>query len=140
MLQRRKKSAPARLAEQSRKVRSFHNSILNNTSQRENPMTELNKLVTADAVKAALRSEEVRGKLKETIRKTFEAQIDADVEAILDELIGPAEVQPGAPAGEDAQADDSSAENGAAQPETASGAEAQPEGTPEPEPEPATLL
>ncbi|ENE7638859.1 hypothetical protein ABNY77_004838, partial [Escherichia coli] len=48
------------------------------------------------------------------------------------------EVQPGAPAGEDAQADDSSAENGAAQPETASGAEAQPEGTPEPEP--ATLL
>ncbi|WP_172948567.1 DUF826 domain-containing protein, partial [Escherichia coli] len=63
-------------------------------------MTELNKLVTADAVKAALRSEEVRGKLKETIRKTFEAQIDADVEAILDELIGPAEVQPGAPTGE----------------------------------------
>ncbi|EES3189070.1 DUF826 domain-containing protein [Escherichia coli] len=101
-------------------------------------MTELNKLVTADAVKAALRSEEVRGKLKETIRKTFEAQIDADVEAILDELIGPAEVQPGAPTGEDAQADDTSAENGAAQPEPASGAEAQPEGTPEPEP--ATLL
>ncbi|EOD0213833.1 DUF826 domain-containing protein [Escherichia coli] len=109
-----------------------------NTSQRENPMTELNKLVTADAVKAALRSEEVRGKLKETIRKTFEAQIDADVEAILDELIGPAEVQPGAPTGEGAQADDPSAENGAAQPETASGAETQPEGTPEPEP--ATLL
>lgn len=54
-------------------------------------MTEMNKLVTADAVKAALRSEEVRGKLKETIRKTFEAQIDADVEAILDELTGPAE-------------------------------------------------
>ena len=111
-------------------------------------MTELNKLVTADAVKAALRSEEVRGKLKETIRKTFEAQIDADVEAILDELIGPAEVLPGAPTGEDAQADDTSAENGAAQPEPASGAEAQPEpasgaetqpeGTPEPEP--ATLL
>ncbi len=74
-------------------------SLLYNTSQRENPMTELNKLVTADAVKAALRSEEVRGKLKETIRKTFEAQIDADVEAILDELIGPAEVQPGAPTG-----------------------------------------
>ncbi|HFP4061153.1 TPA: DUF826 domain-containing protein [Escherichia coli] len=91
-------------------------------------MTELNKLVTADAVKAALRSEEVRGKLKETIRKTFEAQIDADVEAILDELIGPAEAQP----------DDTSAENGAAQPEPASGAETQPEGTPEPEP--ATLL
>ncbi|HBA9700867.1 MAG: DUF826 domain-containing protein [Veillonella sp.] len=111
-------------------------------------MTELNKLVTADAVKAALRSEEVRGKLKETIRKTFEAQIDADVEAILDELIGPAEVQPGEPTGEDAQADAPSAENGAAQPEPASGAEAQPEpasgaetqpeGTPEPEP--ATLL
>ncbi|HBA7074471.1 TPA: DUF826 domain-containing protein, partial [Escherichia coli] len=60
-----------------RKTRPFHN----NVSQRENPMTELNKLVTADAVKAALRSEEVRGKLKETIRKTFEAQIDADVEA-----------------------------------------------------------
>ncbi|EEY7534965.1 DUF826 domain-containing protein [Escherichia coli] len=101
-------------------------------------MTELNKLVTADAVKAALRSEEVRGKLKETIRKTFEAQIDADVEAILDELIGPAEVQPGEPTGEDAQADDSSAENGAAQPEPASGAETQPESTPTPEP--ATLL
>ncbi|EKP3527884.1 DUF826 domain-containing protein [Escherichia coli] len=111
-------------------------------------MTELNKLVTADAVKAALRSEEVRGKLKETIRKTFEAQIDADVEAVLDELIGPAEAQPGAPAGEDAQADDPSAENDAAQPEPESGTEAQPDaasgtGTqPEdtPEPEPATLL
>ncbi|EHM4465364.1 DUF826 domain-containing protein [Escherichia coli] len=138
MPQQQKKSVPVRLAEQSRKVRSFHNSILSNTSQRENPMTELNKLVTADAVKAALRSEEVRGKLKETIRKTFEAQIDADVEAILDELIGPAEVQPGAPTGENAQADDPSAENGAAQPEPASGAETQPEGTPEPEP--ATLL
>ncbi|HFP4070732.1 TPA: DUF826 domain-containing protein, partial [Escherichia coli] len=70
--------------------------------------------------------------------KTFEAQIDADVEAILDELIGPAEVQPGAPTGEGALADDTSAENGAAQPETASGVETQPEGTPEPEP--ATLL
>ncbi|CAD5637689.1 Protein of uncharacterised function (DUF826) [Escherichia coli] len=81
-------------------------------------MTELNKLVTADAVKAALRSEEVRGKLKETIRKTFEAQIDADVEAILDELIGPAEAQSGAPSGEGVQADDTSAENGAVQPET----------------------
>ncbi|EHL4622480.1 DUF826 domain-containing protein [Escherichia coli] len=138
MPQQQKKSVPVRLAEQSRKGRSFRNRLLYNTSQRENPMTELNKLVTADAVKAALRSEEVRGKLKETIRKTFEAQIDADVEAILDELIGPAEVQPGAPTGEDAQADDPSAENGAAQPETASGGEAQPEGTPEPEP--ATLL
>ncbi|EJB8050439.1 DUF826 domain-containing protein [Escherichia coli] len=138
MPQQQKKSVPVRLAEQSLKIRSFRNSLLYNTSQRENPMTELNKLVTADAVKAALRSEEVRGKLKETIRKTFEAQIDADVEAILDELIGPAEVLPGAPTGEDAQADDPSAENGAAQPETASGGEAQPEGTPEPEP--ATLL
>ncbi|EET0018816.1 DUF826 domain-containing protein [Escherichia coli] len=138
MPQQQKKSVPVRLAEQSLKIRSFRNSLLYNTSQRENPMTELNKLVTADAVKAALRSEEVRGKLKETIRKTFEAQIDADVEAILDELIGPAEVLPGAPTGEDAQADDPSAENGAAQPETTSGGEAQPEGTPEPEP--ATLL
>ncbi|EIQ2268050.1 DUF826 domain-containing protein, partial [Escherichia coli] len=92
MPQQQKKSVPVRLAEQSLKIRSFRNSLLYNTSQRENPMTELNKLVTADAVKAALRSEEVRGKLKETIRKTFEAQIDADVEAILDELIGPAEV------------------------------------------------
>ncbi|HBA7796655.1 TPA: DUF826 domain-containing protein, partial [Escherichia coli] len=134
MPQQQKKSVPVRLAEQSLKIRSFRNSLLYNTSQRENPMTELNKLVTADAVKAALRSEEVRGKLKETIRKTFEAQIDEDVEAILDELIGPAEVLPGAPTGEDAQADDPSAENGAAQPETASGGEAQPEGTPEPEP------
>ncbi|MBS9334379.1 DUF826 domain-containing protein [Escherichia coli] len=124
MMQRLRSSAEQHRLPHFRTNQPFHS----NTSQRENPMTELNKLVTADAVKAALRSEEVRGKLKETIRKTFEAQIDADVEAILDELIGPAEVQPGAPTGEDAQADDPSAENGAAQPE----------GTPEPEP--ATLL
>lgn len=83
-------------------------------------MTELNKLVTADAVKAALRSEEVREKLKETIRKTFEAQIDADVEAILDELIGHPEAPPGA------QADDVSAENGDVQPEPSSGNEVLP--------------
>lgn len=82
-------------------------------------MTELHKLVTADAVKAALRSEEVRGKMKETIRKTFEAQIDADVEGILDELIGP----PEAPSG--AQANDASAENGDVQPEPPSENETQ---------------
>ncbi|EJR3083709.1 DUF826 domain-containing protein, partial [Escherichia coli] len=107
MMQRLRSSAEQHRLPHPRTNQLFHS----NVSQRENPMTELNKLVTADAVKAALRSEEVRGKLKETIRKTFEAQIDADVEAILDELIGPAEVQPGAPTGEDAQADDPSAEN-----------------------------
>ncbi|EFN6914973.1 DUF826 domain-containing protein [Escherichia coli O10] len=38
-------------------------------------MAEINKLVTVDAVKAALRTEEVCGTLKETIRKTFESRI-----------------------------------------------------------------
>ncbi|EJW4599463.1 DUF826 domain-containing protein, partial [Escherichia coli] len=83
MMQRLRSSAEQHRLPHPRTNQLFHS----NVSQRENPMTELNKLVTADAVKAALRSEEVRGKLKETIRKTFEAQIDADVEAILDELI-----------------------------------------------------
>lgn len=71
-------------------------------------MTELNKLVTADAVKAALRSEEVLGKLKETIRKTFEAQIDAEVGAILDELVDVPEVN---------QLEPHSTDNGEPQPE-----------------------
>ncbi|ELV7076744.1 DUF826 domain-containing protein, partial [Escherichia coli] len=92
MMQRLRSSAEQHRLPHHRTNQPFHS----NVSQRENTMTELNKLVTADAVKAALRSEEVRGKLKETIRKTFEAQIDADVEAVLDELIGPAEAPPGA--------------------------------------------
>ncbi len=74
-------------------------------------MTEMKKLVTADAVKSALRTEEVRGTLKESIRKTFEAQIDADVEAILDELTGPAEEASAPQAGDGENTADSPVEN-----------------------------
>jgi len=55
-------------------------------------MTDINKLVTAEAVKDALRSEEVSSVLKQKIRATFEAQIDAEVDAILAELVDVADV------------------------------------------------
>ncbi len=50
-------------------------------------MSEINPLVTAEAVKDALRSEDVRGALKQKVRQTFEAQIEAEVDAILDTLL-----------------------------------------------------
>ncbi len=101
-------------------------------------MTEMKKLVTADAVKSALRTEEVRGMLKESIRKTFEAQIDADVEAILDELIGPAEGASAPQAGDGENTADSPVENSSEQPETQPGGEEQPADVLQPEP--ATML
>ncbi|HFG2842439.1 TPA: DUF826 domain-containing protein [Escherichia coli] len=97
-------------------------------------MSDMNKLVTADAVKAVLRTEEVRANLKESVRKTFEAQLDADVEAILDELIGPAEVASAPQAGDGEQ----SAENSSEQPEAQPGGEEQPVDILHPEP--ATML
>ncbi|EPA8581663.1 DUF826 domain-containing protein, partial [Escherichia coli] len=73
----------------------------NFSRKRENLMSDINKLVTAEAVKDALRSEEVSSVLKQKIRATFEAQIDAEVDAILAELtgapVGPSEVQPEQP-------------------------------------------
>ncbi|EHJ5206589.1 DUF826 domain-containing protein [Escherichia coli] len=101
-------------------------------------MTEMKKLVTADAVKSALRTEEVRGTLKESIRKTFEAQIDADVEAILDELTGPAEEASVPQAGDGENTADSPVENSSEQPETQPGGEEQPADVLQPEP--ATML
>ncbi|MDA6302212.1 DUF826 domain-containing protein [Escherichia coli] len=89
MPQRRKKSAQVRQAEQSQKTRSSRNTLPGNTFQRESPMSEIKSLVTAEAVKAALRSEDVRGALKQKVRQTFEAQLDTEVDTILDELLGP---------------------------------------------------
>ncbi|EHP1983325.1 TPA: DUF826 domain-containing protein [Escherichia coli] len=101
-------------------------------------MTEMKKLVTADAVKSALRTEEVRGTLKAFIRKTFEAQIDADVEAILDELTGPAEGASAPQAGDGENTADSPVENSSEQPEAQPGGEEQPNDVLQPEP--ATML
>ncbi|WP_244433495.1 DUF826 domain-containing protein, partial [Escherichia coli] len=58
MPRRRKKSAPASQPEQNPKSLSFRSNFLNNTFQRENPMSEIKSLVTAEAVKDVLRSEE----------------------------------------------------------------------------------
>ncbi|EHD8303244.1 DUF826 domain-containing protein, partial [Escherichia coli] len=88
MPRRRKKSAPVSQPEPDPKSRSFSCNLLYNTFQRENSMSEINPLVTAEAVKDALRSEDVRGALKQKVRQTFEAQIEAEVDAILDTLLG----------------------------------------------------
>ncbi|EPS0821609.1 DUF826 domain-containing protein [Escherichia coli] len=78
----------------------------NLSRKRENLMSDINKLVTAEAVKDALRSEEVSSVLKQKIRATFEAQIDAEVDAILAELTGaPAEASGGLPEPEQPAAD-----------------------------------
>ncbi|ELU4746192.1 DUF826 domain-containing protein, partial [Escherichia coli] len=58
-------------------------------------MSEIKTLVTAEAVKDVIRSEEVRSVLKQKLRQNLEARLDAEVDAILDELLGaPAEPQP----------------------------------------------
>ncbi|MEO2232195.1 DUF826 domain-containing protein [Escherichia coli] len=85
-------------------------------------MTELNKLVTAGAVKEVIRSEEVRSALKQKLRENLEVRLDAEVDAILDELLGtPTEPQPGA--------GDTNSEKGEPQPEfpVADATESQPE-------------
>ncbi|STF24038.1 Protein of uncharacterised function (DUF826) [Escherichia coli] len=51
-------------------------------------MSEIKSLVTAEAVKDVLRSEEVRSALKQQLRQNLEARLDAEVDAILDELLG----------------------------------------------------
>lgn len=51
-------------------------------------MSEITSLVTAEAVKEVLRSEEVLSALKQKLRHNLEARLDAEVDAILDELLG----------------------------------------------------
>ncbi|ENP3187832.1 DUF826 domain-containing protein, partial [Escherichia coli] len=51
-------------------------------------MSEITSLVTAEAVKDVLRSEEVLSALKQKLRHNLEARLDAEVDAILDELLG----------------------------------------------------
>ncbi|EGY4700292.1 DUF826 domain-containing protein [Escherichia coli] len=64
-------------------------------------MSEITSLVTAEAVKEVLRSEEVRSALKQKLRHNLEARLDAEVDAILDELLGaPAAPEPEGIAGE----------------------------------------
>ncbi|EEZ5182691.1 DUF826 domain-containing protein [Escherichia coli] len=89
-------------------------------------MSEIKPLVTAEAVKAALRSEDVRGALKQKVRQTFEAQIEADVDAILDTILGE---QPGEQPEPEPQPEDITSENGDIQPESpvADATEPQPE-------------
>ncbi|HFO8770794.1 TPA: DUF826 domain-containing protein, partial [Escherichia coli] len=59
-----RKSAPVSQPEANPKSRSFSGNFLNNPFQRENPMSEITSLVTAEAVKEVLRSEEVLSALK----------------------------------------------------------------------------
>ena len=54
-----RESAPVSQPEANPKIRSFRSHFLDNTFQRENPMSEITSLVTAEAVKEVLRSEEV---------------------------------------------------------------------------------
>ncbi|EET8237474.1 DUF826 domain-containing protein [Escherichia coli] len=85
-------------------------------------MSEITSLVTAEAVKDVLRSEEVRSALKQKLRHNLEARLDAEVDAILDELLG-VQVEPPTEAG------DTTAESGEVQPESpvADATEPQPE-------------
>ncbi|EFH0072246.1 DUF826 domain-containing protein [Escherichia coli] len=85
-------------------------------------MSEITSLVTAEAVKEVLRSEEVLSALKQKLRHNLEARLDAEVDAILDELLG---VQAGPPT----EAGDTTAESGEVQPESpvADATEPQPE-------------
>ncbi len=69
-------------------------------------MSEITSLVTAEAVKEVLRSEEVRSALKQKLRHNLEARLDAEVDAILDELLGaPAAPEPEGIAGEGSASD-----------------------------------
>ncbi|EOV9922909.1 DUF826 domain-containing protein [Escherichia coli] len=85
-------------------------------------MSEITSLVTAEAVKEVLRSEEVRSALKQKLRQNLEARLDAEVDAILDELLG-VQAEPPTEAG------DITAESGEVQPESpvADATEPQPE-------------
>ncbi|KLG90096.1 hypothetical protein WR03_27060 [Escherichia coli] len=84
-------------------------------------MSEITSLVTAEAVKEVLRSEEVRSALKQKLRHNLEARLDAEVDAILDELLGaPAAPEPEGIAGEGSASD---------------GVVTQPDGSSEPQPD-----
>lgn len=64
-------------------------------------MSEITSLVTAEAVKEVLRSEEVLSALKQKLRQNLESRLDAEVDAILDELLGvPAVPEPEGIAGD----------------------------------------
>ncbi|HDL6465508.1 DUF826 domain-containing protein [Escherichia coli] len=85
-------------------------------------MSDIKSLVTAEAVKEVIRSEEVRIALKQKLRENLEVRLDAEVDAILDELLGaPTEPQP--------VAGDTTSEKGEPQPESpvADATEPQPE-------------
>ncbi|EFA8991782.1 DUF826 domain-containing protein [Escherichia coli] len=100
--------------------------LLNNPFQRENPMSEITSLVTAEAVKEVLRSEEVLSALKQKLRQNLEARLDAEVDAILDTILGE---QPGEQPEPEPQPEDITSENGDIQPESpvVDATEAQPE-------------
>ena len=84
-------------------------------------MSEIKSLVTAEAVKEVLRSEEVRSALKQQLRQNLEARLDAEVDAILDELLGaPTVPEP------EGIADDSAVSDGVG---------SQPDGSEEPQPD-----
>ena len=74
-------------------------------------MSEIKSLVTAEAVKEVLRSEEVRSALKQQLRQNLEARLDAEVDAILDELLG-AQPEPSPELLPEPQAEDVTTENG----------------------------
>ncbi|EEZ1489732.1 DUF826 domain-containing protein [Escherichia coli] len=100
--------------------------LLNNPFQRENPMSEITSLVTAEAVKEVLRSEEVLSALKQKLRQNLESRLDAEVDAILDTILGE---QPGEQPEPEPQPEDITSENGDIQPESpvVDATEAQPE-------------
>ncbi|EEC8878814.1 DUF826 domain-containing protein, partial [Escherichia coli] len=62
-------------------------------------MSDITSLVTAEAVKEVLRSEEVLSALKQKLRQNLEARLDAEVDAILDELLG-VQAEPATEAGD----------------------------------------
>ncbi|EOA3038425.1 DUF826 domain-containing protein [Escherichia coli] len=111
-----RKSAPVSQPEANPKNRSFRSHFLDNPFQRENPMSEIKSLVTAEAVKEVLRSEEVRSALKQQLRQNLEARLDAEVDSILDELLG-AQPEPSPELLPEPQAEDVTTENGDIQPE-----------------------
>ncbi|HGB9785702.1 TPA: DUF826 domain-containing protein [Escherichia coli] len=111
-----RKSVPVSQPEATPKICSFRSHFLDNTFQRENPMSEIKSLVTAEAVKEVLRSEEVRSALKQQLRQNLEARLDAEVDAILDELLG-AQPEPSPELLPEPQAEDVTTENGDIQPE-----------------------
>jgi len=116
-----RESAPVSQPEATR--RSAHSVVtfLTTPFNEKIPMSEITSLVTAEAVKEVLRSEEVLSALKQKLRQNLEARLDAEVDAILDELLGvPAVPEP------EGIADDSTVSDGVG---------SQPDGSEEPQPD-----